>query len=272
MTHGPVDLSIVIVAYNSTPWLPDCLESLRKAEAPARRELFVVDNASTDGSADLVRERFPEARLLRNARNLGYARAVNRAWREAAGRHLLVLNPDVVVRPDALARLHGHLERNPRTGLVAPRLWNTDGSVQASSRTHYTMATYALRRTPLARIFPDHPIVRRHLMADWDRDEVRAVDWVLGAAMMMRREAIGATVMDERYFIYFEDVDLCVRLQQEGWQVVYDPSAEMVHHHRRASAGGFLNRRKYEHFKSWIKFNLKHAGTARGGERESVRP
>ena len=104
-------------------------------------------------------------------------------------------------------------------------------------------------------------------MSDWDHGDVREVDWVLGAAMMMRREAIGDTVMDERYFIYFEDVDLCVRLQQKGWKVIYHPGAEMVHHHRRASADGFLNRRKYEHFKSWIKFSLKHAGLERAARR-----
>jgi GT2 family glycosyltransferase len=196
---------------------------------------------------------------MANVENIGYARAVNQAWNQATGRHLLVLNPDIVVRPLALTVLHHHLEENPRTGLVAPRLLNPDGSLQHSCRRHYTAATYALRRTPLGRLFPDHRIVRQHLMADWDHGETREVDWVLGAAMMMRREAIGDTVMDARYFIYFEDVDLCLRLQREGWEVVYDPAAEMIHHHRRASADGLLNRRKYEHFKSWIRFSLKHS-------------
>jgi GT2 family glycosyltransferase len=163
--------------------------------------------------------------------------------------------------------LRDHLDAHPDVGLVAPRLINPDGTLQLSCRAHYTMATYALRRTPLRLLFPDHPVVRRHLMADWDHAEVREVDWVLGAAMMLRREALGDAVMDERYFIYFEDVDLCLRLQREGWKVVYQPGAVMVHHHRRASADGLLNRRKYEHFKSWVKFNLKHAPRERVSRR-----
>jgi hypothetical protein len=254
-----VELTTVVVTYDSARWVGDCLSSLRGAGFAPARELFVVDNASRDGTADLVRARFPEATLLANRENVGYARAVNQAWRRAGGRFLLVLNPDIVVRPGALTILHRHLAEDPEVGLAAPRLLNADGSLQYSCRRHYTAATYLLRRTPLARLFPDHPVVRRHLMADWDHAEVREVDWVLGAAMMLRREAIGEAVMDERYFIYFEDVDLCVRLQREGWKVVYHPAAVMMHHHQRASAAGLLNRRKYEHLKSWIKFSLKHA-------------
>lgn len=260
-------LTIVLVSYNSSAWLGACLESLRAARFDGARQVLVVDNASRDDSAALVRRRFPEVTLLANADNIGYARAVNQGWRAAGGDSLLVLNPDIVVRPDALQVLHDHLRDHPDVGLVAPRLWNPDGSLQYSCRRHYTAATYLLRRTPLRRVFPDHAVVRRHLMRDWDHDEVREVDWVLGAAMMLRREALGEAVMDERYFMYFEDVDLCLRLQREGFKVVYHPGAEMLHHHRRASADGLWNRRKLEHFKSWVKFNLKHAPGARAARR-----
>jgi len=261
MTTRPVPLSVVVVSFNSAEYLPACLGSLQQSPRwEETLELFVVDNASTDGSADLVARDFPRACLLRNTENVGYARAVNQAWRQATGDALLVLNPDIVVRGDALAVLRGHLASHPDVGLVAPRLLNPDGTLQYSCRRHYTLATYLLRRTPLSRLFPDHPIVRRHLMADWHHAELREVDWALGAALMMPRTALGATVMDERYFIYFEDVDLCVRLRRQGWRIVYHPAAVMVHHHRRASADGGWNRRKYEHLKSWIKFNLKHAG------------
>jgi len=260
-------LSVVVVSYNSAPWLPACLRSLRAAAFEPRPQILVVDNASTDGSARLVRDGYPEITLLENGRNVGYSRAVNQAWRESTGEYLLVLNPDIVVRPEALRILHRHLEEHPQVALAAPRLLNPDGTLQYSCRRHYTTATYVLRRTFLRRLFPDHPVVRRHLMADWDHAQVREVDWVLGAAMMLRREALGGTVMDERFFIYFEDVDLCLRLQHEGWAVVYHPDAVMLHHHRRASAQGFLNRRKYEHFKSWVKFSLKHASGERAQRR-----
>ena len=260
-------LTIVVVSYNSSAWLPACLESVAAAEFRGERQVLVVDNASRDGSPDLVRRRFPDVELVANESNVGYARAVNQGWRRGSGDYLLVLNPDIVVQPDALQILHDHLRDHPDVGLAAPRLLNPDGTLQYSCRRHYTVGTYLLRRTPLRAVFPDHPVVRRHLMADWGHDEVREVDWVLGAAMMLPRAALGDAVMDERYFMYFEDVDLCVRLQREGWRVVYHPQAEMLHHHRRASADGIWNRKKLEHFKSWVKFNLKHPTGARAARR-----
>jgi len=261
---GSTDLTVVVVSHDSAAWLPDCLTSLRDTSLDPRPQVLVVDNASTDGGPDLVRERHPEVKLIANDANLGFARAVNQGWREATGRNLLVLNPDIVVQPGALMVLHDYLTSHPDVGLVAPRLVGTDGTLQYSCRRHYTAGAYLLRRTPLGRLFPGHRALRRHLMADWDHAEVREVDWVQGAAMMIRGEALGETALDERFFLYFEDVDLCLRLQRSGWKVVYHPAAEMVHHHQRASARGLWSRHKREHFKSWVRFSLKHArGRAR---------
>jgi len=258
VSRNEPEISVAVVAYNSSPWLPGCLTSLQEAGGESRLEVLVVDNASSDGSADLVRRQFPAVKLLANRRNLGYARAVNQAAHRATGRYLLILNPDVVVGPGALEVLRAHLDRDPGVGLVAPRLLNPDGSLQYSCRRHYTWATYLLRRAPLRYLFPRHSLVRRHLMMDWDHAGIREVDWVLGAAMMLRRDALGPEIMDERYFLYFEDVDLCLRLQREGWKVVYHPEATMTHEHRRESGRGVLNRRKYQHFRSWVKFQWKH--------------
>jgi N-acetylglucosaminyl-diphospho-decaprenol L-rhamnosyltransferase len=255
-------VEVAVVSHNSARWLPDCLDSLRGLRLDVALHVTVVDNASADGSADLVRADYPEVRLIASEANHGYARAVNRAARTGRGEYLLILNPDVRAHPDSVQVLLSHLEENPNVGLIAPRLLNPDGSLQYSCRRHYTMGTYLLRRMPLRRWFASHPTVRRHLMADWDHATVREVDWVLGAAMMVRRSALGTSIMDERYFLYFEDVDLCMRLQDEGWQVIYHPGAEMVHHHVRDSSRGFLNRGRVEHFKSWIKFQRKHAARA----------
>jgi GT2 family glycosyltransferase len=256
---GAADLTVVVVTYESSHRLRDCLSSLERAAFEPGLEVVVVDNGSSDGSAELVRRDYPWVDLLVNETNLGLARAANRGARRAAGRYLMLLNPDVVVGPGSLAVLHRYLEENPAVALAAPRLLNPDGSLQHSCRRHYTLATYLLRRAPLRYLFPRHPVVRRHLMLDWDHAGVREVDWVLGAAMMLRREAVGEPVLDQRYFLYFEDVDLCLRLQRQGWKVVYHPGAEMLHHHERGSGRDFLNRRKYHHFKSWLKFECKHA-------------
>ncbi len=149
MNRNEPEISVAVVAYNSSAWLPGCLSSLQEAGGETRLEVLVVDNASGDGSADLVRRQFPAVKLLANRRNLGYARAVNQAARHATGRYLLILNPDVVVGSGALEVLRAHLDRDPSVGLVAPRLLNPDGSLQYSCRRHYTSATYLLRRINL---------------------------------------------------------------------------------------------------------------------------
>jgi N-acetylglucosaminyl-diphospho-decaprenol L-rhamnosyltransferase len=184
---------------------------------------------------------------------------VNIGFRRTSGTYVLVLNPDIEVRPDSIKTLIDYMESAPDVGLCAPKLLNPDGTLQYSCRTYYSLRTVLLRRTVLGRLFPDHPCVRTHLMTDWDHEGRREVDWVLGAAFMLRRSALPVEgVMDERFFLYFEDVDLCLRLHKSGWKVVYNPAAVMVHHHQRASAQGLLSRAKFEHVRSWIKFSLKH--------------
>jgi len=264
VSQSKPEISVAVVAYNSSAWLPGCLTSLQEAAGETSLEILVVDNASGDGSADLVRQRFPAVKLLVNHSNLGYARGVNQAAQHATGRYLLVLNPDVVVGSGSLKMLRDHLDHEPDVALVAPRLLNPDGSLQYSCRRHYTWGTYLLRRAPLRHLLPNHPLVGHHLMTEWDHSGIREVDWVLGAAMMLRREALGPQIMDERYFLYFEDVDLCLRLQRQGWKVVYHPGATMTHEHRRESGRGLLNRRKYQHFRSWVKFQWKHLRLDRG--------
>ncbi len=262
MNPAGLDLGVVVVTHNSAKELPACLTSLRAATFEGSTRIMVVDNASTDEGPALVRDSFPGVELVVNERNLGYARAVNQGAGRLEGRYLLILNPDVVVEPDALGVLADFLDQSPDVGLVAPRLLYPDRSLQYSCRGHYTLATYLLRRSPLRWFFPDHPVVRRHLMADWDHAEIQPVDWVLGAAMMVRREALEGPVMDERYFLYFEDVDLCLTLEQRGWKVVYHPGATMLHEHRRGSGRGLLNRGKYHHFRSWLKFLRKNGAPA----------
>jgi hypothetical protein len=224
-------------------------------------EIIIIDNHSTDESCQLVREKFPDLYLIENVKNLGFARAVNQGFRKAKGKYLLILNPDVELLPGSADKMIDFLERHPEAGLLLPKLINPDGSLQFSCRKFYDFSTLLFRRTPLGRIFPNHWTIRRHLMMDWNHEEVREVDWGLGACMFLRREAlVGQGIFDERFFLYFEDVDLCFRLKKKGWKVIYNPEAVMVHAHLRQSAGGFFNREKWEHFKSLIKFCCKHRG------------
>lgn len=255
----PVVLSIVIVHYRAPNDLEVCLRSLAEARIAVPHEVCIIDNRSEDGAVEMVRRRFPTVKIIVNQENVGFGRAINQAFRQTSGGYVLVLNPDIIVRPGAIERLCRYLDAQATVALCAPKLLNPDGTLQYSCRTDYTLGVYLFRRTPLGGWFPGHRILRDHLMRGWNHETVRDVDWVLGAAFMLRRTAFSADgVMDERFFLYFEDVDLCVRLRRAGWRVVYLPESVMVHAHQRASAGGLLARARREHLKSWLKFEWKH--------------
>jgi GT2 family glycosyltransferase len=227
---GRPDLSVCIVNWNTRDDLEQALTSALNPGPEIGLQVVVVDNASEDGSAGMVRERFPGVRLVEGGGNLGFARGYNRGAQEAEGRHLLMLNPDAVVRPGALERLVGFLDSRPKAGAAGPRVLNSDGSLQFSCRRFPRPLAAVFRNTPLGRLAPGNRFTRDYLMTDWDHRGVREVDWVSGAAMCIRREA-GEEVggFDEGYFMYAEDMDWCLRAHEAGWGVYYVPEAVIVH-------------------------------------------
>jgi exopolysaccharide biosynthesis polyprenyl glycosylphosphotransferase len=268
-------LSIIIVNYKTKDLLELCLNSIladqpadsdREVQAGSQttnygpwtsnnRQIIVIDNHSEDGSVEMVRGKFPEVQLLVNETNVGYARAINQGIRIAEGEYLLLMNPDVQVKPGAIERMVRFMDENQQVGIVGGKLLNPDGTLQYSCRTFYTFRTLLLRRTPIRRLFPNSTIVRNHLMMDWDHASVREVDWVLGACMLVRRKALeDVGNMDERFFLYFEDVDWCYRMKKGGWKVCYFPHAEMIHLHRRESAQGPTHLTFFSHLRSMLHF------------------
>ena len=227
-----MDLSVVIVNYKSREQLLDCLASLKRDAAGLSTEYLVVDNDSRDGTAEALPARFPEARLVANRENVGYARAVNQGIAATTGEFVLVMNPDCEVRPGTLVALIGFLREHPKTAIAAPRILNPDGSIEYSARSFPDATSFLFNRySLLTRLFPGNPWTRRYLLSDWDHASVREVDWVSGACMMVRREAIGRVGgMDETFFMFNEDVDWCRRMKLAGWAVSYVPAAEVVHH------------------------------------------
>ena len=252
-------VSIVIVNYRSGRELASCLRSVVRNAGKLDYEIFVINN---DGPEDLSpASDLDSARIqvIQNRSNRGFAAAANQGFRQARGRFLLLLNPDVRVEAGALEVLADTLERHPDAGVVLPRLNSPDGSLQHSCRRFYTVATLLLRRAPLQRLWSNRPSLRRHLMKDWDHRSLSEVDWGLGAAMLVRREATESNaLMDERFFLYFEDVDLCKSMWGRGWKVLYNPTACMVHSHRRDSAKGWRLGAKRHHLFSLLKFLWKH--------------
>jgi GT2 family glycosyltransferase len=226
-----MDLSVIVVTYNSRAHVQACLESLDRARGTLAMEALVVDNASADGTIDEVRVRAPWARVIGTGANLGYARAVNRGIRETTGEFLLVLNPDCRVGATAVAAMHGWMRAHPRCAIAGPRILNPDGSVEYSARSFPGPFTFLFNRYSLAtRLWPGNPWSRRYLLSDWDHASPRSVDWVSGACMMARRAAVEqAGGMDEAYFMFNEDVDWCHAMKDAGWSVDFVADADVTH-------------------------------------------
>ncbi len=260
-----MDLTVAIINYNTRDHLRRCLDTMPVKVRGEPLKVVVIDNASPDNSAAMVAKQYrSRVELVANRANVGFARAVNQAMARSTSRYVLVLNADIEVREESLEALYDFMEQNPEAGLAGSRLVDDQGELQHSCRTFYTAQAILWRRTPLGKLMPNHRCLRDHLMLDWDHEDARTVDWLQGACLMMRREAmeqIGG--MDERFFLYFEDVDLARRMDAAGWGVHYVPDSEMVHHYRRGSHGGLLSREKLHHIASGVRYLTKWSSWAR---------
>lgn len=231
-----MDLSVCIVNWNTREDLARCLTSLVGRSWDIEYEVWVVDNASQDSSGDLVRTRFPTVNLVVNAENRGFAAANNQAIQQSQGRYILLLNPDTIVHEGALNQLVWFLDTHPAVGIAGLKLLNPDGSLQYSCRTFPTWGAVLFRGTLLGRLFPHNRFTREYLMQDWPHNEVRRVDWVSGAGLAVRRKMLAQIgLLDERFFMYCEDMDLCRRAWDAGWEVVYFPEAVVTHFIGRSS-------------------------------------
>lgn len=259
-------VSAIIVNYNTGPVTKTCVESLLKQELPFGLEIIVVDNASRDESVSWLRSDFPEITVVANKENLGLAAGVNTGLKHASGSYILVLNPDIIVLPGAIANMVEYLEKNPDVGVVGGKLLSPNGRLQYSCFRFYTLMTILHRRTWLGRTKQGRRGVARFLMKDYDHKSARDVDWLMGSCLMLRAKAVRQVGgMDERFFLYFEDVDWCRRMGEASWRVVYLPGAEFSHYYQRSSGQGGMtgiltNRVTREHVKSGIKYFWKYRG------------
>ena len=226
-----VEVSVVIVAYNSAGVIGRAIESIREHTRDVSNEIVVVDNASPDGSGMFVAQHYPDVRLLHMPKNGGLSAAINAGVRAASGRYVVQLNPDCRFDGDVLATLCAFLSAHLDVGVAAPQLLNDDGSVQLSCRAFpgYSTAFFG-RYSLLTRLWPGNPMSTRYLMTGFDHASERDVDWASGAAMMFTREAferVGG--WDAGFFLFNEDVDFCQRVHAAGLRVVYVPAARVYH-------------------------------------------
>jgi N-acetylglucosaminyl-diphospho-decaprenol L-rhamnosyltransferase len=222
-----VSVSVVLVTYESAEDLAACVATLPAAAGPHELEIVVVDNASRDASAEIARGL--GIKVLENPANLGLSRAIDRGAASTAAPWLLLVNPDTRLAPGSLARLLETAGADPTIGCVGPHLRNSDGSEYPTGRRFPSILVGALHAA-LGTVWRGNPATRHYHMRDVDRSRPVQVDWVSGACMLLRRDAYEtAGRFDAGYFMYFEEMDFCLRLQRAGWRVVYDPGAEVTH-------------------------------------------
>jgi GT2 family glycosyltransferase len=253
-----MDLSIVIINWNTKNLLLQCLEAVYQMAGAVETEVFVVDNGSADGSGTALKERFPGVTLIENQINLGFAKANNQALSLSKGDYLLLLNPDTRVKTGAIERLVSFMEDHSEAGAAGPQLLHPDGTKQNSIANFPSLATELLNKRFLRWLFP-----KKFPGKEKDYREPLEVDSVIGACMMVRRDAMEQVgLLDEDYFLFLEETDWCYRLKKAGWKIYHIPQAE-VYHFQGKSAETNVEMAKIEYYRSRYRFFRKHYGNVR---------
>ena len=250
-----MDLSIIIVNWNTKDLLYQCLESVYQEIKQVHLEVFVVDNGSTDGSGEALQERFSSVHLIQNKRNLGFAKANNQALSQSEGKYVLLLNPDTQLKQGAIERILDFMEGHLEVGVAGPQLLNPDGSKQNSIANFPSLATELLNKNLLRWLCPS-----RFPGKEKDYLEPIEVDSVIGACMMVRKHAIDQVgLLDEDYFLFLEETDWCFRMKKAGWKIFHLPFAEILHFQGK-SAEPERKRAKVEYYRSRYYFFRKNRG------------
>lgn len=228
-------LSVIIVSWNTKNLLKEAVASLyddlNNTEIKDF-EVFVVDNNSNDGSVEMIRHVFPQVNLIANQENLGFGKANNQALKICNGEFVLLLNPDTQVIPRSISSLLKFAENHPKAGIVAPQLLNDDGSIQRSCRAFPTFQGMFYELSGLSRMFPKVEKFRQYKMLDFDHTQTREVDQPEGACLLVRKQALTEVgIFDEKFFMLFEEVDLCYRIKKADWEIWFNPESKIIHYY-----------------------------------------
>jgi hypothetical protein len=257
-----LDVAVAVVNYNTRELLARCLETVLSEGAA---HVVVVDNASTDGSAPYVRDRFPGVQVIENVANVGYGAAANQAMRHTSQPFVLLLNADTEIQPGCVAALAAHGGRSPRAGIVAPAIVTASGTPECSYFPFPGTLDWLLENEPLAPLVRRLPALRQRSISFQPADEPRRVPWVMGCAMLLRRDAMTSVhEFDESYFMYYEEVDLCRRMTQAGWEVHFTPAARVTHV-GGASTSQYRTEMLIRHFQSSQQYYSRHYSGVRLG-------
>jgi GT2 family glycosyltransferase len=225
-----LDVSVIIVSWNAKEHLYNCLRSLNVLRDGYKKEVVVVDNASTDGTVELVEEKFPEVKLIRNKENLGFARANNIGIRESSGRYICLINSDVILLDDCIGKLMTFMDDHPSVGMVGPKILNPDGSLQPQCQHFPSIWNHLCQTLGFNKLFPKSGFFSEPFMRYWAHNEIRKVDVISGCFWIVRREAVDQVgLLDESFFFYGEDIDWCRRFHAARWDVIFYPDACAIH-------------------------------------------
>jgi len=254
-----MDVSVVIITYNSWSDLQRCLDSVNRHFHRCTYEVIVVDNHSTDGTADKLRSGYPQIVLIENPENLGVARARNRGFGSATGRYVLILDADIEIVSDTLDSLVAYMDARPDVGILGCTLVSVDHQLHPSARTFPRPIHVLLRRLSFTGLVKEGGTLRKHHLADWDRKSPRQVDMVEGAFQLIRKEVIEEIgPLDERMFYGFEDADYCARAAKAGYRVVCHPSFTAIHVLQGITRRNPFGKIAVNHFLSYLRFYRKH--------------
>lgn len=262
-----MDLSIIIASYKNPQLLKVCLDSIKEYTVGIECEIIVADGETGEETSMLMREEYPSVVFLPFEKNVGFQALLKSAIDASRGEYLLLLNGDIIITPNSVQQLLDYAKRNKQVGMIAPKLLNFNGTLQYSCFRFYHPITILYRRTFLGRF----EFAKKHLdwflMKDFDHETVKDVDWVMGSAMLVSREAFKKVgYMDSQFFMYMEDVDWCRRFWEMGYMVIYYPNAKMHHYHGKGSAKGgvvrslLFNKLAWVHIASAFKYFKKYWG------------
>ena len=259
VNHPDKPLSIVIVNYNVKDLLKRCLESIFQYEKDVEFEVIAVDNGSKDHSQKMLKSDFPQVKVIENKRNLGFSAGCNQGIRESRGRYILLLNPDTELAPGGFKNMIDFMDSRPKAGVCGPKMTDQEGNLQFSCRSFPSyLAAISSSQSVMHRIFPGNFLSQKYLLKEKDHSQTGDVDWVSGSCLLAKREMLEKVgLLDEGFYMYVEDVDLCYRAKTAGFSVYYFPSVVVIHHIGQSTRKKEIDM-LVEHHKSMYRFYRKH--------------
>ena len=256
-----IDLSIIIISWKMKATLRELLCSIMQHTKGVSYELIIVDNHSADGTADMVRAEFPKAVLIENVKNRGVAPSRNQALRLAGGRYALILDADMLLVENSFKQMVEFMDAHKDAGVCGCKLISPDQIVQPSARRYPSLFAFVLRRLVFLKVVKRSLILHHHEMTDWDRTDIRDVDYVIGACQMIRREALQQVgLLDEKIFYGPEDIDFCLRMYRHGWKVYYYPHTRIIHYEQRITKKKLFSKLSFLHLRGIVYLFLKYEG------------